>query len=165
VTRRSQRMQKQKFSVTCPDLHFLRSVLVPPEQEKGCVDVLSPRRTGMHYVTRRSRRMQKHKFGITCPEALFVKSVPLPPEHEKYCVDVSCRGRTGMHYVTCRSHRMQKQKIDVTCPTQFLWNLYWSQLSLKNIVSTIHSSDGKLKVRRNVSRCTFCQIHTGPTQT
>jgi hypothetical protein len=34
VTHRYYRMQKQKFSVTCLEAHFVESVLVPPEHEK-----------------------------------------------------------------------------------------------------------------------------------
>jgi hypothetical protein len=57
-------------------------VLVPPEQEKYCVVVSRPGRTGMHYVTRRYHRMQRQKFSITCPGALFVESVQVPLEQE-----------------------------------------------------------------------------------
>jgi hypothetical protein len=31
VTRRSHRMQKQKFSVMCPNTLFVKSIPVPPE--------------------------------------------------------------------------------------------------------------------------------------
>jgi hypothetical protein len=34
VTRRSHRMQKHKFSVTCPDALFIESVAVPLEHEE-----------------------------------------------------------------------------------------------------------------------------------
>jgi hypothetical protein len=76
-------MQKQKFGVTCPSVLLVESVLVPPEHEKYCANILCPGRTGMHYVTGRSQWMQKHKFGETCPDELFVESVPVPPEDEK----------------------------------------------------------------------------------
>jgi hypothetical protein len=76
-------MQKQKFGVTCPDEYLVKSVLVPPEHEKQCFDVLRLGCIAMHYVTRRSHRIEKLKFGLRCPNAIFVKSVPIPPEHEK----------------------------------------------------------------------------------
>jgi hypothetical protein len=34
VTRISHRMQKHKFGITCPDAHFVESLLVSPEHEK-----------------------------------------------------------------------------------------------------------------------------------
>jgi hypothetical protein len=34
VTRRSHRMQKHKFGVTCPAALFLETALGPPDQEK-----------------------------------------------------------------------------------------------------------------------------------
>jgi hypothetical protein len=83
VTRRSHRIQKHKFSVTCPNALFVKSVLIPAEHEKFSVDVSRPERTRMHYVTHRSHRMQKHKYGVACLVALFVKSIPVPPEPEK----------------------------------------------------------------------------------
>jgi hypothetical protein len=55
---------------------------MPLEHEKKCVDVSSPRCTGMHYVTHRSHRMQKHKFGVTSPDSLFMETTPSLPEHE-----------------------------------------------------------------------------------
>jgi hypothetical protein len=79
-TCRSHQMQKHKFIVTCPNALFVKSVLVPPEHEKYCIDLLGPRRTRMHYVTHRSHWMQKHKFGVTCPDALFIKSISVPPD-------------------------------------------------------------------------------------
>jgi hypothetical protein len=48
VTRRSHRMQKQKIDVTCPGALFVETAQGPAEHEKSCVDVLHPRRTGMH---------------------------------------------------------------------------------------------------------------------
>jgi hypothetical protein len=76
VTHRSQRMQKDKFGIMCPEQLFVKPVPVPPKLETYCIDVSRTGRTRMHYVTRKSHRMRKHKFGITCPEALFVKFVP-----------------------------------------------------------------------------------------
>jgi hypothetical protein len=61
----------------------MEPVMVPPEDEKKCVNVSCPGRTRKHYVTCRSHQMQKHKFSVTCPRALFLESVPVPPEHEK----------------------------------------------------------------------------------
>jgi hypothetical protein len=52
VTRRSHWMQKDKIGITCPGAIFVKSVIVPLEQEKLCTDVSCPRRTGMHYVSR-----------------------------------------------------------------------------------------------------------------
>jgi hypothetical protein len=80
MTRRSHTTQNHKLSVTCPSVFFVKSVPVPHENEKLCINIL---RTGMHYATRSSLQRQKHKFGITCTSALFVKSIPVPPEHEK----------------------------------------------------------------------------------
>jgi hypothetical protein len=54
VTYRSHRMQKRKFGVLCPIVHFLDPY-----------------------------RMQKYKFGVTCPITTFRESVPVTPEHEK----------------------------------------------------------------------------------
>jgi hypothetical protein len=61
---------------------FAKSVLVPPENEKYCIDNSHPERTRIHYVTHRSHCMQKHMVDVTCPPVLVVKSVPVPPEHE-----------------------------------------------------------------------------------
>jgi hypothetical protein len=76
-------MQKQKFSVTYPDVLFVESVPDLPEHKKLYIDISRPRRAGMLYVTRRSHRTQNHKFNITCLGALFVEFVPIPPEQEK----------------------------------------------------------------------------------
>jgi hypothetical protein len=65
VTRRSHRMQKHKFNITCPDALFVESASIPPEHEKYCVNVSRYEHTKMHYVTNRSHRMQKHKVGVT----------------------------------------------------------------------------------------------------
>jgi hypothetical protein len=54
VTRRSNRMEKHKFDVMCPSVHFMETTSGPPEQEKQCVDVSRHRRTRMHFVTYRS---------------------------------------------------------------------------------------------------------------
>jgi hypothetical protein len=81
--RRSHRMKKHKFGVTCLGVLFVKSVLVPPEHLKLCVDVSCLECTGMQYVTRRSHRMQKPMFRVTCPNSVFIKSVLVPPEHEK----------------------------------------------------------------------------------
>jgi hypothetical protein len=83
LTHRSHRMEKQNFSVTSPEALFVKSVPVPPELEKYCVDDSLTGRTEMHYVTHRSHRMRKQKFSVTCPDALFIKSVLDPPGHEK----------------------------------------------------------------------------------
>jgi hypothetical protein len=53
VTHISHLMQKHMFILMCPIAHFVESVLVPPELEKQCIDVLGPKRTTMDYVTRR----------------------------------------------------------------------------------------------------------------
>jgi hypothetical protein len=82
-THGSQRMQKHNFGVTCPDMIFLESVLVPLEHEKQCVDVSHLECIEMHYKTHRSHRIQKHTFGVTCPDMIFVESVPVPPDLEK----------------------------------------------------------------------------------
>jgi hypothetical protein len=42
VTHRSHRVEKYKFGVTCPTTLLLESLLVPPEDQKKCVDVLCP---------------------------------------------------------------------------------------------------------------------------
>jgi hypothetical protein len=84
VTHKSHRMQKLKFSITCPDTLFMESIrTVPPKSYKQRGNVSNPWCTGMHYVTHISHRMQKHKFGITHPIVLSVESIPVPPEHEK----------------------------------------------------------------------------------
>jgi hypothetical protein len=61
VIRRSHRLQKHIFDVTCPGALFVESVPVLPKHEKYRINVLEPGRTGMHYVTRRSHWVQKHK--------------------------------------------------------------------------------------------------------
>jgi hypothetical protein len=60
LTRRSHRMQKHKFSVTCPSAQFLEIASSPPEHEKYCIDVLCLGCTRMHYMTHRSHQMKKH---------------------------------------------------------------------------------------------------------
>jgi hypothetical protein len=88
MTHRSHRMQKHKFTVTCLNALFVKSIPVPPEHEQNCANVLQLGLTGMHYMSRGSHRMQKHKLSVTCASVIFVKSVPLPLEYEKKCVDV-----------------------------------------------------------------------------
>jgi hypothetical protein len=70
VTRISHRMQKHKFGITYPEALFVKSVPVPPEHEKLCVDVSRPRCTAMHYMNHRSRKMQKthvqHSRALLC---------------------------------------------------------------------------------------------------
>jgi hypothetical protein len=83
VTSRSNEMQNHKFSAMGPSVLFLRTVLVPLEHEKYCVDVSCPECTGMHYVTRRSHQMQKHMFDVMCPGVLSLQTIPVPPEYEK----------------------------------------------------------------------------------
>jgi hypothetical protein len=83
VTRRSHRMQKHKFGVTCPGVLFIETALGLPQHEKWCIDVSCPVRTGMHYVTHKSHWMQKHKLSVTCPHVLFMETTPGPPDHEK----------------------------------------------------------------------------------
>jgi hypothetical protein len=83
VTHRFHRMQKHKFSVTCPEVLFVEFIPVPHEDEKLCVDVSRPESTRMHYVTHRTHRMQKQMFGVTCPSALYVESVPVLLENKK----------------------------------------------------------------------------------
>jgi hypothetical protein len=73
VTRRSHRMPKDKFDVTCPNAIFMETTLGPHENEKYLVDVLHPGRIGMRYMTRRSYRTDKHKFGVTCPDVHFME--------------------------------------------------------------------------------------------
>jgi hypothetical protein len=74
VTRRSHRMQKHKFSITCPSGIFVESMPVPHENEIYCVAVSGPECTRMHYVTHISQRTQKHKFSVTCPDTPFVET-------------------------------------------------------------------------------------------
>jgi hypothetical protein len=74
VAQRSHRMQKHKFSVTCPDSLFVDTAPGPPEHEKLCVDVSCPGCTRMHYMIRKSHWMQKHKFSMTAPDSLFVET-------------------------------------------------------------------------------------------
>jgi hypothetical protein len=62
-------MEKHKFGITCLDMLFLESVLVPTETEKYCVDVLCPGHTTMHYVT--------------CLDVLFLEAIPVTPKPEK----------------------------------------------------------------------------------
>jgi hypothetical protein len=57
VTRRSYRMQKQKFSIMCHEALFVKPIPVLLEHEKWCIDVLHPEGTEMHYETHRSHRM------------------------------------------------------------------------------------------------------------
>jgi hypothetical protein len=76
-------MQKHKFGVMCPSVHFVESVPVPPEHKKWCVDAVQSGYTVMHYVTRISHWIQKHKFGAMCPDTHFMESVPGPLEFEK----------------------------------------------------------------------------------
>jgi hypothetical protein len=79
VTRRSHRMKKHKFGVTCPHTLFMENTPCPPEHEKQCVDISRHGHTGMHYMTRRSHQMQKHKFGVMSPSTLFVESISAHP--------------------------------------------------------------------------------------
>jgi hypothetical protein len=51
VTSISHPMQQHKFGGTCLVALFLKSILLPPEQEKKSIDVSCPRHTAMHYVT------------------------------------------------------------------------------------------------------------------
>jgi hypothetical protein len=83
VTRRSYRIPKHKFGVTCLGLLCKKTAPSPPEHEKECIYILHRGYNGMHYVTRRSHPMQKHKFSVTCPAALLVESLPVPHEHDK----------------------------------------------------------------------------------
>jgi hypothetical protein len=76
MTHISDRMQKHKFDITCPDMLFMKTAPVPQTHKKWCIDVLHPGNSGMHYVTRRYHRMQKYKFDVRCPDMLFVESVP-----------------------------------------------------------------------------------------
>jgi hypothetical protein len=82
VTHRSHRMQKHKFSVTCPITLLMETTPGPPEHEKYCIDVSRTGHTEKHYMSHRSHQMQKPWFSVTCPNALFVESVPVPPEHK-----------------------------------------------------------------------------------
>jgi hypothetical protein len=79
VTKISHRMQKHNFNVTCTDTLLMETALVPPKQEKYCIDVSRPRRTAMDYVTCRFQQVQKHKFGVTYLDAFFLEPVPVPP--------------------------------------------------------------------------------------
>jgi hypothetical protein len=62
---------------------FGKSIPVPHEHEKECIDISLHGHTEMHYVTHRSHRMQKHNLFIMCPGALFLESVLVRPEDEK----------------------------------------------------------------------------------
>jgi hypothetical protein len=73
VTHRSHRMQKHKFSITCPIALVVKSIQVPPQHEKLCIDVLRSGLTEMHYVTHSSHWMQNYKFDITCLDTLLVE--------------------------------------------------------------------------------------------
>jgi hypothetical protein len=75
-------MQKQKFSITCPDALLVETAQGPPEHEKECINVSHPGRTGMYYITRKSHRMQKHKFGVMCPNVHCMETTLGPLEHE-----------------------------------------------------------------------------------
>jgi hypothetical protein len=96
MTHKSHRMEKHKFVVTYPDVHFIKSVLDQPEYEKWCDHVSRRRRNGTHYMTHRFHRIQRHKLGITCSDVLFIESVSVRPEHEKQCDHISCPGHTRM---------------------------------------------------------------------
>jgi hypothetical protein len=50
ATHGSHQMQKHKFSVTCPIVHFIETTPGPPNQEKYYVDVWCPERTEKIYV-------------------------------------------------------------------------------------------------------------------
>jgi hypothetical protein len=78
--RRYHRMQKHKFTITCPSALLMETTSVPPQHEKWGIDVSRPGGIGMHYVTRKSHRMQKHKCGIMCRDGLLLESVALPIE-------------------------------------------------------------------------------------
>jgi hypothetical protein len=39
MTRRSHRMEKHKFGITCPSTLFVETVPVAPEHEKYCINV------------------------------------------------------------------------------------------------------------------------------
>jgi hypothetical protein len=69
-------MDKHKFGVTYPDTLFMEITPGPPEQEKECLNISLPIRTGMHYVTRISHRMQKQKPSIPCLGTLFIETAP-----------------------------------------------------------------------------------------
>jgi hypothetical protein len=71
------------FGAMCPSSFFMETVPGPPEQEKLCIHILCPERTGMHYMTQISHQMQKQKFDVMCPGVLFMKTTPGAPEHEK----------------------------------------------------------------------------------
>jgi hypothetical protein len=83
VTHRSDQFQKHMFGVTCLGAVFVKSVLVPHENEIYCDHISCPGHIGMHYLPRRSHRIQINKFGVTCPGTLFMETAPGPPEHEK----------------------------------------------------------------------------------
>jgi hypothetical protein len=126
----------------------------------------------MHYVTRRYKQMQKHKFGIMYLDTLFIESIPVSPEHEKYCDDVSRHECTRMHYLTCRSHRMEKHKFSITGPVALFMETALGNQSMKNSKSMFRAQTNRMNYitrrshvmhQRNVSRCTFYRICTGPT--
>jgi hypothetical protein len=52
VTRRAQRMQKHKFSITSLDALFIEPKPELPKHEKKCINVWPNGRTGRHYMTR-----------------------------------------------------------------------------------------------------------------
>jgi hypothetical protein len=49
--------KKHKFGISSPDVFFVESITIPPEEEKYCVYVSRHEWTVMHYVTRRFQRM------------------------------------------------------------------------------------------------------------
>jgi hypothetical protein len=81
MTHRSHQMQKHKFGVMCPGVLFAKSIPVPLEHEKYCIDISRPGRNRKHYLTYRSHQMQKHKFSVTCLSAIFLQIAPGPPKH------------------------------------------------------------------------------------
>jgi hypothetical protein len=123
MTRRSHRMQKYKFDVTCPGTFF--AISVPPEHEKYCVNVSLPGCTGIHYVAYKSHRMQKHKSANRDPVRSFVKS------YRSYMSMKNTVSRFGpwTHQNALRD------------PTRFLSNPYLSHPSKNNSESMFHSSD------------------------
>jgi hypothetical protein len=96
VTRRSHRMQKHKFGVTCPgvprmhrnELHDPMCFLPNPYRFHPSMKTSAMMFHGSDASECCTRPIdpngcKKHKFGLTCFGVLFVESAPVPTEHEK----------------------------------------------------------------------------------
>jgi hypothetical protein len=110
----SYQMKKHKFGVRCPNVFFVKFILVPPEHEWCHHFKYRMQRNALRSL----RNAPNAKTHVRCnvSRCIFVESIPAPPEHEKKCVDVWHPGHTRMHYLTHRSNRMQTHKFGITCP-------------------------------------------------